>query len=149
MVAKNNIILSVFIVKRHWIYWRPGVYPMTGLWAIAGNGKLLYISSYSKCPRFKKCTFCGSNMEKLNGIFLRSADIMVLPTYSENFGIGSRSFGVRCTSNTTTGTPWKIWKPYECGWWIDLSKENLAKTLGMAMQKTTEDLETMGKTVLN
>jgi glycosyltransferase involved in cell wall biosynthesis len=50
---------------------------------------------------------------------------------------------------TTTGTPWKIWKPYECGWWIDLSKENLAKTLGMAMQKTTEDLETMGKTVLN
>jgi hypothetical protein len=26
-------------------------------------------------------------------------------------------------------------KTYECGWWIDLSKENLAKTLGMAMQK--------------
>jgi hypothetical protein len=40
-------------------------------------------------------------------------------------------------------------KTHECGWWIDLSKENLAKTLGMAMQKTTEDLETMGKTVLN
>jgi glycosyltransferase involved in cell wall biosynthesis len=47
-------------------------------------------------------------MEKLNGI-LRSADIMVLPTYSENFGIVvAEALALGVPVITTTGTPWKI-----------------------------------------
>lgn len=115
--------------------------------AIAGNGEAAYISTLTQSAQdLKNVHFVGEQYGEAKWDFLRSADIMVLPTHSENFGIAvAEALAVGVPVITTTGTPWEDLKTYECGWWIDLSKENLAKTLGMAMQKTTGELEAMGK----
>jgi hypothetical protein len=43
--------------------------------------KLLYISSYQSAQDLKNVHFVGAQYGEAKWIFLRSADIMVLPTY--------------------------------------------------------------------
>jgi glycosyltransferase involved in cell wall biosynthesis len=68
-------------------------------------GSSLYITLI-QCPRFKKCTFVGAKYGEAKWDFLRSADIMVLPTYGENFGIVvAEALALGLPVITTTGTP--------------------------------------------
>ena len=52
------------------------------------------------------------------------ADLFVLPTYSENFGIVvAEALWAGVPVITTKGTPWKDLEDRKCGKWIDLPKE--------------------------
>lgn len=76
----------------------------------------------------------------------QSANLFVLPTYSENFGmVIAESLACGTPVITTTGTPWESLNTHGCGWWIDLDVESLCQTLQMAMSTPQEDLVTMGK----
>lgn len=49
------------------------------------------------------------------------ADLFVLPTYSENFGIVvAEALWAGVPVITTKGTPWSDLVSHNCGWWIDL-----------------------------
>lgn len=76
----------------------------------------------------------------------QSADIFVLPTHSENFGmVIAEAMCCGLPVITTTGTPWKELKDEHLGWYIELSVENLREALIDAMSQSDDKLIELGK----
>jgi len=113
---------------------------------IAGNGDQNYIQSLTESAKdLKNVYFVGAQYGEDKWDFMRSADVMVLPTHSENFGIVvAEALAVGLPVITTTGTPWSDLKEYNCGWWIDLSVLNLKSSLIKIFDLPIETLEKMG-----
>jgi len=114
---------------------------------IAGSGEITYSKNLSESAcDLKNVCFVGAKYGEAKWDFLRSADVMVLPTYSENFGIVvAEALAVGVPVITTKETPWEDLDTYHCGWWINLSVKDLEKALVMAFKTPTKLLETMGK----
>ena len=75
----------------------------------------------------------------------RRADCFVLPTHTENFGIAiAEALYAGLPVITTKNAPWKGLIDHNCGWWIDLCWEELARTLKMAMNISDEERNQMG-----
>lgn len=75
----------------------------------------------------------------------RSADLFVLPTYAENFGLviaEALAHGVPVV--TTYNAPWAGLKSNHCGWWIPLEDDRLRDTLLRATSLPRSTLDTMG-----
>ena len=73
------------------------------------------------------------------------ADLFVLPTYSENFGIVvAEALWAGVPVITTKGTPWKDLVDHNCGWWIEVGVEPLVEALKEAMSISPEELREMG-----
>ena len=76
----------------------------------------------------------------------RSAELFVLPTLNENFGMTvaealAEGTAVICTK----GAPWHGLEENRCGWWVDQGIEPLAEALTQATSKEPEELIAMGK----
>ena len=114
---------------------------------IAGNGNADYIETLSQSAKdLKNVYFVGAQYGEAKWAFFRSADIMVLPSFSENFGIVvAEALAVGVPAISTQGTPWEDLNNYNCGWWIKLSVTQLQKTLLQVMKTSESSLEKMGK----
>lgn len=101
---------------------------------IAGEGKEEYISSLkSKAKELgieKMVDFCGGVYGEKKWELYRNADVFVLPTYSENFGIViAEALASGTPVITTKGTPWEELNTEECGWCIDIGLQPLISAL--------------------
>lgn len=90
--------------------------------------------------------YLGALEGKAKEAVYRSADLFVLPSFSENFGLvvgEALSFGVPVI--TTRGTPWQELETYRCGWWIDIGVEPLVKAIRDAVSLSDEQRTEMGE----
>ncbi len=84
----------------------------------------------------------GDSKERL----FRDADLFVLPSLSENFGlVVAESLARGVPVITTTGTPWPELPARGCGWWIPAGHEPLTAALGEAVAMDPAALSAMGR----
>jgi glycosyltransferase involved in cell wall biosynthesis len=74
-----------------------------------------------------------------------AADLFVLPTLNENFGLTvAEALAAGTPVIATKGAPWPGLQREECGWWIDHGIESLATSLTQATAMPREALKAMG-----
>ena len=128
------------IVKKH---------PDTIL-VIAGPDNLDYgkyvrwLVSQSACK--ENILFTG-NVEGEYRLALYSiADVFVLPSYSENFGIViAEALACEVPVITTKATPWHEIEENDCGRWVAVDKNSIYDNLDDLLYKTNEERKAMGK----
>ena len=117
---------------------------------IIGNGEATYIEKLQNSIAQKglsksihiKAPLDGK--EKMQAY--QNAQLFVLPTYSENFGIVvAEALACGTPVITTKGTPWEDLETYQCGWWVNVGVDALKATLEEVLQLPQEQWVLMGK----
>lgn len=75
-----------------------------------------------------------------------AADLSILPTRSESFGLAiAEAMLADLPVITTHGAPWKILQTQRAGWWVPIGVEPLAAALAEATTMPADDLAAMGR----
>ncbi|HNP84279.1 MAG TPA: glycosyltransferase [Nitrospira sp.] len=83
--------------------------------------------------------------EKLRNAYL-DADLFVLPSYSENFGmVVGEALGHACPVIASQGSPWSGLEAHGCGWWPQTSADDFANALRVATTMESAELKRMGQ----
>lgn len=117
---------------------------------IAGEGDENYINELKQQAAglgvAHQIRFIGGVYGDRKWELFRKADVFVLPTHSENFGIVvAEALACGTPVITTQGTPWQELESWHCGWWTEIGTEATAKALKAFLCCTDARLEQMGK----
>lgn len=157
---KNNVKKQILFLSR--IHPKKGIELLIDAWqeihkeysdwnvVIAGNGEEQYITQLKTIIKEKGL---GESMKIVPPIFgmekynlYKESSLFILPTYSENFGmVIAEALACGVPAITTKNAPWKILVTEDIGWWIDLSVNEIKKTLKKAMSQGSDKLFAMGQ----
>jgi len=117
---------------------------------IGGGGDESIRAEIQRALRFhglsEKFTLIGEVHDSGKWELYQSADLFVLPSQSENFGLviaEALASGVPVV--TTRHTPWEDLNEYRCGWWIEPGPDALQNALRQAMALSDTDRHHMGE----
>lgn len=117
---------------------------------IVGEGDECYIDELKNLVKVKQI----DNIVKfLGGVYgdekwklYRQADVFILPTYSENFGIVvAEALACGTPVITTKRTPWEDLNGRNCGWWVDSKQKDITNAMCQALCTNEETMEEMGR----
>ena len=93
----------------------------------------------------QRIEFCGPRYGEAKIQAYADADLFVLPTFSENFGMAvAEALSTGTPAVVTKGAPWAGLERQQAGWWVDISIEALTAGLEEAMSKDRTELSRMG-----
>lgn len=95
--------------------------------------------------KLKRLEFVGPLYGEAKWSAYREADLFVLPTHSENFGITvAEALAAGTPAIVTKGAPWQGLQTSGSGWWIDISVDALSASLAEAMAESPDALAQRG-----
>lgn len=117
---------------------------------IAGEGDVTYIEELKQLAArlgiSQLIIFEGGVYGNRKWELFRQADLFILPTHSENFGIVvAEALASGTPVITTMGTPWSELESQRCGWWTEVGTEATAQALCNFLSLTEDELEMMGR----
>ena len=94
----------------------------------------------------KKVYFVGLLFDQVKRDAFEAAELFLLPSKRENYGIVvAEALGAGVPVLTTKGAPWEILLTHQCGWWADVSPVAIAEALKDALNSAPDDLRRMGQ----
>ena len=117
---------------------------------IAGEGDASYIETLKQMVLQAEVqdvvSFAGGVYEEEKWKLFRKADVFVLPTFSENFGIAvAEALASGTPVITTKGTPWVDLVNYDCGWHTEIGTLPTVNALKEFLQLDEKALESKGR----
>jgi glycosyltransferase involved in cell wall biosynthesis len=122
-------------------------FPAWGLRVVGpdDSGYLSKMRRLARELRIERVEFCGALFGREKWRAYREADLFVLPTSSENFGMSiAESLAAGTPAIVSKGAPWAALESQQAGWWIDIGVEPLVDCLREVLGRTPESLAEMG-----
>lgn len=117
---------------------------------ISGTGETNYVNSLKRLVHDLELDYIVSFLGGIYGNekwrLYQEADVFVLPTLNENFGIViAESLASGTPVITTKGAPWPELKERNCGWWIERDVDSIVSALQEFLKLPVSVLEAMGR----
>jgi glycosyltransferase involved in cell wall biosynthesis len=110
------------------------------------DGYLSQVQALARSLDAKRVTFSGPVFGAEKTVMFSRAELFVLPTYSENFGMTvAESLAHAVPAIVTKGAPWQGLEQHECGWWPDISVDSFAESLRAALRLSPDELHAKGR----
>jgi glycosyltransferase involved in cell wall biosynthesis len=162
----TRLVGSAFLPAQRTVLFLSRIHPTKGLdrllhaWAelesphpkwrlvIAGRGEAAHVKEVSTLAAslgLNRVEFPGPlyGQAKTHAYF--GADLFVLPTHSENFGmVVAEALAHGCPTVVSRGAPWMGLETENCGWWVENDVKTLRATLDDAMKLSADHLNQMG-----
>jgi len=155
-VTRNRILL--FLGR---IHPKKGVDMLLRAWAALGRrfpewelriagpdniGHLPKMQALAEKLRLERVVFCGPLYGETKQDAYREAELFVLPTHSENFGVTvAESLAAGTPAIVTKGAPWSGLEKHGAGWWIDIGVDPLVACLEDALSQSRNELMSKGR----
>jgi glycosyltransferase involved in cell wall biosynthesis len=110
------------------------------------SGYLKTVQSLAADLQLKRVSFVGelTGLSKLQEY--QNADLLVLPTYSENFGVVvAEALAAGTPAIVSKGAPWSGLNAHKAGWWVEIGLDPLVGALEQALQLSQNELAMMGQ----
>jgi len=135
----DNLLRAWQVVSRGFPEWQLKIVgPDSG-------GYLSKMKALKEKLRLKRIEFVGALYGEKKIEAYRNAELFVLPSPSENFGISvAEALSVGIPVIVTKGTPWRNLESLGAGWWIDIGVDPLVACLEVALSKPRDILKAMG-----
>jgi glycosyltransferase involved in cell wall biosynthesis len=116
---------------------------------IAGGGEPQHVAEVrhlSEILKLQRVAFLGPVYGAEKSAAYCRAELFVLPTHSENFGMAvAEALAHGCPAIVATGASWEGLDREVCGWWVSNEVDELAAALGSAMGLPSDRLAVMGR----
>jgi len=116
---------------------------------IAGTGEQGHVrdvKALAQSLKLQRVEFPGPLYGSAKSQAYLDADLFILPTHSENFGmVVAEALAHACPVVVSRGAPWSALESEACGWWVSNDVVNLTQALDAAMRLPIEQRESMGK----
>ena len=139
---------NVDLLLRAWALVAPKFKDVSLLVAGSGSGKMLEAMKrlVADLGTTRQVSFLGNVQGDEKTRLLAQADVLVLPSKSENFGnVVAEALAHGTPVIASTGTPWRGLGEKGCGWWVRAAEAPLGRALETVLAMDSERRQEMGQ----